>query len=611
MPPQSLSYSFQSYSTYSSSKFGAFDLYASSTETLARRYKHLFKLPSLEALAIFYIMTSTALVTLAVKAGNLPTTTGVLAVVAGLLALFIVVSTIRFSDKNSIISVRRTFGLFLFSSLIWLFIFTIGTLDSVLTNQPSPKFNSFLFGGFLAMSFELVVINGLFMRRTSQSLGLAAIHPMSLFGIILPRFGATLPDYIIPCSTGLVMVLTAVVFLRKLGKFRNKHGITSLQLLQAFMKTWVAKHPSELETYFEMYSKNETVHTKIFRFLSQDKKIALILPGLHPGPFFPVGSYNLSEKIFETLNEDAIPMVLHSTGGHERNLPKNEYTNLYATRLGEFVKSLTADQSEGFKGPLRRKFGNTTITSLALGNQILAIVSRAPFNSDDLDPEIIKDATAAALERNLDLALVDAHNSIGGQDASSERIRKEDWIALLDGLVSSKEQNLMVGYAHSSEISFKHGSDISDAGIGVLFLETDTFKGVLIAADSNNARVGLRQKLDDQLREEGMELIELCTSDTHNLAARSLVSRGYFALGESTPVEQIIQAIMELVHNAQKRLARCKYTTADFSIDMPLIGVESLNDFASVTDKAIEFTKSYFKKIIPLIFVLLGITLFY
>lgn len=561
-------------------------------------------------MAISYIITSAALVTLAVKAGNIPSTTGVLAIVAGLLALFVVVSAIRISDKNSIISVRRTFALFLISSLIWLFILTIGTLDSVLTNQPSPKFNAFLFGGFLAMSFELVVINGLFMRRTSQSLGLAVIHPISLFGVILPKSGAILLDYIVPCSTGLVMVLTTVVFLRKLGRFRTKHGITPLQLLQAFMKTWVAKHPSQLETYFEMYSENETVHTKIFSFLTEDKKITLILPGLHPGPFFPVGSYNLSERIFETLNEDAASIVLHSTGGHERNLPKNEYTNLYSTRLGEFVKSLTADQSGGFRGPLRRKFGITTVTSLALGNQILAIVSRAPFNSDDLDPEIIKDATAIARERNLDLSLVDAHNSIGGQSGSSERIRKEDWIALLDGLVSSKEQNFMVGYAHSSEISFKHGSDISDAGIGVLFIETDIFKGVLIAADSNNVKVGLRQKLDDKLREEGMELIELCTSDTHNLAARSLVSRGYFALGESTPVEQIIKAIMELVHNAQKRLARCKYTTGDFSIDMPLIGVESLNDFASLTDKTIEFTKSYLKKTVPLTIVLLGITLF-
>ena len=556
-------------------------------------------------------MTSTALVTLAVKIEYLPPTTGVLAIVAGLLALFIVSTAIRLSDKNSIISLRRTFGLFFISTLIWLFIFTIGILDSVLTNKSSPEFNAFLFGGFLAMSFEIVVINGLFMRRTSQSLGLAMIHPISLFGIILPKAGGTVLDYIISCSTGLVMVLTAVVFLRKLGRFRTKHGITSLQLLQAFMKTWVAKHPSELETYFETYSENETVHTKIFGFLGQGKKIALILPGLHPGPFFPVGSYNLSERIFETLNEDTIPIVLHGTGGHERNLPKNEYTNLYATRLGEFVKSLTADQSEGFKGPLRRKFGSTTITSLALGNQILAIISKAPFNSDDLDPEIIKDATAAALERNLDLALADAHNSIGGQNASSEGIRKEDWIALLDSLVSSKEQNFMVGYAHSSEISFNHGSDISDAGIGALLLETDTFKGVLIAADSNNAKVGLRERLDDQLRKQGIELIELCTSDTHNLAARSLVGRGYFALGESTPVEQIIKAIMELVHNAQKRLARCKYTTADFSIDMPLIGVESLNDFASLTDKAIEFTKSYFKKAILLIFLLLGIILFY
>jgi putative membrane protein len=407
------------------------------------------------------------------------------------------------------------------------------------------------------------------------------------------------------------MVLSAIIFLLKLDKFRTKHGITSLQLLQAFMKTWVAKHPSELETYFEIYSKMETVQTKIFHFLSQGRKITLILPGIHPGPFYPVGSYNLSEAIFQTLNENSIPMILHGTGGHERNLPKNEYTNLYATKLGEFVRSLIADKSEGLKGPLRRKFGNTTITILALGNQVLTMISKAPYNSDDLDPKIINSAMAAASEHNLDLALVDAHNSIGGENAPSEEIRKEDWGALFDNLISDKEQGFKVGYAHSSEIGFTHNSDISDAGIGVLLIATDAAEGALVAVDSNNARVGLREKLNEQLGRQGIELIELCTSDTHNLAARSLVSRGYFALGEATSTEQIIKGIMELVHIAQQRTARCKYTIADFSIDIPLTGIESLNDFALLTNSVIGFTKNYFKKIIPLMFVMLGITLFY
>jgi putative membrane protein len=177
--------------------------------------------------------------------------------------------------------------------------------------------------------------------------------------------------------------------------------------------------------------------------------------------------------------------------------------------------------------------------------------------------------------------------------------------------MSNKEQSFEVGYAHSSEISFTHNSDISDAGIGVLLLKTDASKGALVAVDSNNVKVGLREKLNEQLGRQGIELIELCTSDTHNLAARSLVSRGYFALGEATPTELIINGIMELVYIAQKRLARCKYTTADFSIDMPLIGIESLNEFALLTNNVIRFTKSYFKKIIPLIFTMLGITLFY
>jgi putative membrane protein len=387
------------------------------------------------------------LITLVVKAENLPLTIGPLTIVTTLLSLFAVVTVIQLSDKNSIISLRRTFTLFLISTMIWLFVLVIGIGYSTLTNNPSPKFRTFLFGGFLVAGFELVVINGVFMKSTLRSLGLAVIHPIFFFAIILPRIGANNIDYLVSCTTGVVMVLSAIILLRKLDKFRTKHGVTSLQLLHAFMKTWVTKHPSELETYFEIYSKNEIVQTKVFHFLSQGKSITLILPGIHPGPFYPVGSYNLSETIFQALNEDSIPMVLHGVGGHERNLPKNEYTRLYATKLAEFVRALIADKSEGLRGPLRRKFGNTAITILALGNHILAMISKAPYNSDDLDPKIINNAITAASEHNLDLALVDAHNSIDGENTPSEEIRKEVWGGLFDSLMSYKDLSFEVGYA--------------------------------------------------------------------------------------------------------------------------------------------------------------------
>ena len=58
---------------------------------------------------------------------------------------------------------------------------------------------------------------------------------------------------------------------------------------------------------------------------------------------------------------------------------------------------------------------------------------------------------------------------------------------------------------------------------------------------------GLKEKLAAELSTLGMSLVDLCTSDTHKLAARNRTSRGYFALGEQTDFNDIVTCVKELV----------------------------------------------------------------
>ena len=90
-----------------------------------------------------------------------------------------------------------------------------------------------------------------------------------------------------------------------------------------------------------------------------------------------------------------------------------------------------------------------------------------------------------------------------------------------------------------------------------------------------------------------MDLIELCTSDTHNSAARYLSSRGYRALGEDSNRDALVATIKRLEKLAEGRLSRGEVTTITSHLTLPLIGDKSIADFATLTKETLSFTKAY------------------
>ena len=524
------------------------------------------------------------------------------AVISGVITTWL----IRSLDPKSIASVRRLFGLLFVSTLVWVVPVVIGLSISSLIKGAATK--EFVFGAFLAWGLELVVINGAFLRSTLGSLVIASIHPVPI--LLLVMSGAP-TQYALPVILGVVVLVLVILFLSRIDRVRTKNGISSLEILRAFLKTWVEHEPTELEAYFSRYARLDSVGTDIVIADTAERRVVMVLPGIHPGPFSPVGSYNLSELIYEKLKAPNVtPIVLHGTGGHERNVPTNRIASDYASSVSEYTRAQKPTGKSLMRGPLRSKVGITNITTIAFGKEVLAIVSNAPYRSDDLDPATVTDASEAATKLGLSTMVVDAHNSVDGEEGTQEKISRDEWEKVLSGTLQLQEFDFMVGAANSDEIGFKRGSDISDGGISVTIFATKESKNVLVSADSNNVVSGLRERVEAEVRGLGMSLLDLCTSDTHKLAARNLTNRGYFALGEQTDQGAIIDCVKKLAEIAGQRLARSDFLITRYQSEVPLIGTASLDDFAALTKSTISLTKKYTQVMIPAFLLLLAITLF-
>jgi putative membrane protein len=510
-------------------------------------------------------------------------------------------------DPTSIISTRRYFGLLFISTLIWILPTFLGTLSSHFLNKSIAS--GFIFGAFLAWSFDLVVINGVFLRGTIQSLLISAVPSIPITLVVLWTTGS---GSIIAPITGVIVLLMALAFLSRINMIKTKTGISSLELLRAFLKTWVEHEPAELEALFSTYAKQDSVPTDIIIGGLNEKKVVIIIPGIHPGPFSPVGSYNLSELLYEELKSSEVtPIVLHGTGGHERNVPTNKIARDYILTVSQFVKAQNNLQKPVMRGPLRTKIGAVNITTLAIGNNILTLVSSSPYRSDDLDPSTIRDAFDVSSAQDLHIVIVDAHNSVDGQNPLQENITKETWSTIFRDTLELDELEFKLGVANSNEIGLNQDIDISDGGVSVVIFATKLAKYVLVTADSNNAKSGLKERVQSELAGLGFDLLELCTSDTHKLAATNLTSRGYFALGERTDSQKILECVKKLAAIADSRLDTYQLQVVKLQSDIPLIGSDSLDDFAELTKITISKAKQYSEIIVPITLLLLTITLFY
>ena len=145
------------------------------------------------------------------------------------------------------------------------------------------------------------------------------------------------------------------------------------------MKTWANKDSAGLEAIIASHSETAQVSSKVLRFGALGGDVFIVLPGIHPGPFYLVGSYNLPGLISKAFEGAGNVLTLHRPGGHERNMATAAETAEYSEKLGAFAATLSPSrQPARMQGPMVAKVGEATATASAFAKDLLLTVSFAP-----------------------------------------------------------------------------------------------------------------------------------------------------------------------------------------------------------------------------------------
>lgn len=509
------------------------------------------------------------------------------------LVALLISGVLRATDRETIADFRRTTAVLFAGEILWLLSFAAGAGYSRVVGSMAPFGAALIFGGFICSSFEFLVLGGVFTGREFLAATLAVLHPLGAL-LVLWVAGAPVQLGYVTLATGTVAYITIAAFVPLLMRRRTAFGYNAVTLFQAFMKTWTTHAPTDLESIISAHSEQSEVRTKVLRFESSSESVFIVLPGVHPGPFFPIGSYNLPGLMSAAFKPGHV-LTLHRPGGHERNLATNGQARQYTSQVKEFAFRIgTASERAFARGPLRAHIGMANASSTVFSKDLLLTISFAPHGSDDIATDVEGKLEAIASRSGFDASVVDAHNSID-HGLESPETSDEGWARLFEQMKEAPERPLRIGYSNSNEVGFSRGEDLTADGLCVLLFETAE-KSALVLADANNAAPSLREVVQKTLASEGYQLLEFCTSDSHDLAARGLtVDRGYRALGEATPVESIAKLVAKLTKLAESRLAPCRYGSGELTSTVQLFGSKAIDEFASVTQSSSRFASTYFR----------------
>jgi putative membrane protein len=537
--------------------------------------------------------------------------TFVLALVVFVLSAFAISRALGITDRKTIATFRRILALLMAGEILWLVIAVVGAAFTWTSGSAYPLTNALLFGAFVCAGFEFLVINGAFEKNAPLSFILAVIHPTSTVLVVrVPELTNHLD--LVAVTGGIIALGLIVAFPLLLRRRKTSLGHDALSLFQAFMKTWTTGESEMLEGVIAAHSEVVEVTTKVLRVRTKTGDTFLVLPGVHPGPFHPVGSYDLPGVISRAFKELGPTMTLHRPGGHERNLATRAETLEYARNVAELAQSVVPSESQAvLRGPVHAMVGKATVSASAFADDMIMTVSFAPLGSDDIDAKVESELARPASESGFELSIVDAHNSID-PNLQSPATDDRGWRQLFEATRISKSERLSAAYSHSNEIGFTGHGDLTENGMGLFMVQTGASKSVLILADANNSVPALHSEVAKALQPAGYDLIEFCTSDSHNLAARGLtVERGYEALGEATPLASIVDAVVKMASLAESRLAPAEYGSAQMKSSVRVFGSKALEEFASMTQSSSKFSKNYFRFVTPTTVALLLLSVFF
>ena len=480
-----------------------------------------------------------------------------------------------------------------FANILWVLTILFGIASDILLSKKETITNYVVEGMFLAIGLRIGIFTSVFGATISKAIIVSFISPLLLLFAFLP-FTFYLEVLTTPIALGFGSSLLFLgIIWTTFADRSGRPGIKStFRVLQAFLAAWTENKADNMEEIAESKAHVETVITYVLKFKTMNSnKVFIILPDIHPGPFNPIGGSNLPYVIYTLFSKNA--MVMHSISGHYLNIPSKKEVDTYVKALSN---SRLSEAGTSCTTPVQIKMGKCTVTGIAFGHSVIVFLSMAPTGMDDV-PEHIR----TALERYSsqigfhNILIIDTHNAMGESlNQQESEIMISTAKQCLNELKHARQQEFKIGFANSDDLSYnmKSMQDLGQSGLSSLLLLVDGNAYFIGWADSNNMRNDLRNYIISELNNDRINMLEICTSDTHSTSGKRN-RQGYYTFGNFSKPQEVAKIYLQLSRKSIEKASPSTFELLSNRSPIKVMGKNQFKDYSVALDKSMNITKLF------------------
>ena len=477
----------------------------------------------------------------------------------------------------------------LFGNMLWVVTILMGILASIVLSKDTSLF-FITFGMILFASFRIGLYTTTLGASLKKAWAIAFIQPLAMFLVLIPQ-ESWIPMLTNPIALG--YGFTFLIIATAWSIVTDRAGRPGMKSTHKTIQAYLASQGNDVSDAEELMGEHATetkVGTLQIRFSSDDEtKFTMVLPEIHPGPYHPVGGSNIPYLIYKNLSSSA--MVMHSISDHALNLPSRNEVDNYLKNLQNFEI-----KEEGIKctEPVIVQINKARVTGMLFGNNPLLLLSLSPHGMEDIPSYMKKEIEQYGNNRNFTkIMTVDCHNAMG------EEISKEDGEDMLkaaksclDSLITKESFPIELGYANTNDMDV-WTEDLAKGGLGITCLKINYKKYFLGWADANNMENGIREKIIEKFSNEGYNLLEICTSDTHYASVKARNRNGYYQLGLITSGDKLSKWFIEIAQNAESKIKTAKYEILENETKVRVMGQSIYEDYSKALENSLKITKMF------------------
>ncbi len=477
-----------------------------------------------------------------------------------------------------------------FGNMLWVVTILMGLLSSLVLSKETSLF-FITFGMILFASFRIGLYTTTLGASLKKAWAIAFIQPLAIFFVLIPQeLWISMLSNPIALGYGFSFLIIASAW----SIITDRAGRPGMKSTHKTIQAYLASQGNDVDDAEELMEEHATetkVATSQIKFSSQDgtKEFRMVLPEIHPGPYHPVGGSNIPYLIYKNLSSSA--MIMHSISDHALNLPsRNEVSNY----LKNLEKSEIKEGGVKCTEPVVVQINKARVTGILFGNNPLLFLSLSPHGMEDIPSYMKKEIEQYANNRNFTKVMtVDCHNAMG------EEISKEDGEDMLkaaksclDSLITKDSFSIEFGYANTRDMDV-WTEDLGMGGLGITCLKINNKKYFLGWADANNMENGVGEKIRENFANNGYNLLEICTSDTHYSAVKARNRNGYYQLGLITSADKLSKWFSEIAKNAEANIVSAKYEILENEAEVKVMGQSIYEDYSKALDNSLKITKMF------------------